>query len=74
MVIKAVVVYTPELENDKVFDLTINGNKYTFTLKSGKNRHKYFITKKVNKLQIEIAHKGDFFIDNIFVEYSQIGE
>ena len=74
MVIKAVVVYTPLLNEEKSFNLIINGDTYKLQLKANKNRHKYFITKKVNKLQIKLTHKGDFFIDNIFIEYAQIGE
>ncbi len=74
MVVKSITVYTPTLNTDKTFHIIISGSKYILTLKAEKNRHKFFITKKVSKLQIEITHEGDFFIDNIFIEYSHIGE
>lgn len=74
ILIKAVTVFTPELEKDKIFTLKINEYHNTFTLKAGKTRHKYFILKRLNDLQLELSHNGDFFIDNIFIEYSTIGE
>ncbi len=74
ILIKAVTVFTPELQNDKTFTLKINEYNNTFTLKAGKTRHKYFILKRLNDLQLELSHNGDFFIDNIFIEYSTIGE
>lgn len=74
MVIKAITVYSPPLNEDKNFTLLLNDTRYNLILKSGQTKHKYFITKKVNKIQIEITHNGDFFIDNIFVEYSTIGK
>lgn len=74
ILIKAVIVFTPELQNDKTFTLKINEYNNTFTLKAGKTRHKYFILKRLNDLQLELSHNGDFFIDNIFIEYSTIGE
>lgn len=74
ILIKAVTFFTPELKNDKTFTLKINEYNNTFTLKAGKTRHKYFILKKLNDLQVELSHNGDFFIDNIFIEYSTIGE
>ena len=74
ILIKAVTVFTPELQNDKTFTLQINEYHNTFTLKAKKTRHKYFILKRLNDLQLELSHNGDFFIDNIFIEYSTIGE
>lgn len=74
MVIKAITVYTPVLSEDKNFTLLLNNMSYNLILKSGQTKHKYFITKKVNKIQIDITHNGDFFIDNIFIEYSTIGK
>lgn len=74
ILIKAITVFTPELKKDKIFTLKINEYNNTFTLKAGKNRHKYFILKRLNDLQLELSHDGDFFIDNIFIEYSTIGE
>lgn len=74
MVIKAITIYSPPLNEDKNFTLLLNDTRYNLTLKSGQTKHKYFITKKVNKIQIEITHNGDFFIDNIFIEYSTIGK
>lgn len=74
ILIKAVTVFTPELQNDKTFTLQINEYHNTFTLKAKKTRHKYFILKRLNDLQLELSHDGDFFIDNIFIEYSTIGE
>ncbi len=74
ILVKAVTVFTPELQNDETFTLKINEYNNTFTLKAGKTRHKYFILKKLNDLQLELSHNGDFFIDNIFIEYSTIGE
>lgn len=74
ILIKSVTVFTPELETDKIFTLKINEYSTTFTLKAHKTRHKYFIIKRLNSLQIELSHDGDFFIDNIFIDYSTIGE
>lgn len=74
ILVKTVTVFTPELQNDETFTLKINEYNNTFTLKAGKTRHKYFILKKLNDLQLELSHNGDFFIDNIFIEYSTIGE
>ncbi len=74
ILIKAVTVFTPELQNDETFTLKINEYNNIFTLKAGKTRHKYFILKRLNDLQLELSHNGDFFIDNIFIEYSTIGE
>ena len=74
MVIKSVTVYTPLFLENKTFTLLLNGLSYNLVLQKNKTKHKYFITKKLNKIQIELAHNGDFFIDNIFIEYSTIGE
>lgn len=74
ILIKAVTFFTPELKTDKLFTLKINEYHNTFTLKAGQTRHKYFILKKLASLQLELSHDGDFFIDNIFIEYSNIGE
>lgn len=74
MVLKSITVYTQVFAEDKEFTLFLNGLAYKFKLEKGKTKHKYFITKKLNKIQIELAHNGDFFIDNIFIEYSSIGE
>lgn len=74
MVIKSVTVYTPSFLENKTFTLLLNGLSYNLVLQKNKTKHKYFITKKLNKIQIELTHNGDFFIDNIFIEYSTIGE
>ena len=74
ILIKSVTVFTPELEADKIFTLKINEYIRTFTLKAHKTCHKYFILKRLNNLQLELSHNGDFFIDNIFIDYSTIGE
>lgn len=74
ILIKSVTVFTQELQKDKTFTLKINDYHTTLALKAGKTRHKYFILKRLNDLQLELSHNGDFFIDNIFIEYSIIGE
>lgn len=74
ILIKAITFFTPKLKNNKILTLIINDINEKFTLNAGETRHKYFITKRLNELQIKLSHKGDFFIDNIFVEYAIIGE
>lgn len=74
ILIKSVTVFTKKLQKDKIFTLKINEYHNRLTLKAGKTRHKYFILKRLNDLQLELSHNGDFFIDNIFIEYSTIGE
>lgn len=74
VLIKAITVFTQKLKNDEIWTLKINEYSNTFTLKAGKNYHKYFIAKRLDKLQIELSHNGSFFIDNIFIEYAVIGK
>ena len=74
ILIKSITVFTPMLKTNKIFKLSINEYNNTFTLKADRIRHKYFILKRLNNLQIKLSHNGDFFIDNIFIEYSTIGE
>ena len=74
ILIKSITVFTPMLKTKKIFKLSINEYNNTYTLKADRIRHKYFILKRLNNLQIKLSHNGDFFIDNIFIEYSTIGE
>lgn len=74
ILIKSILFFTPILKSDKIFTLNINDISKNLSLKAGQTRHKYFITKKLDELQIKLSHKGDFFIDNIFIEYSIIGK
>ena len=74
ILVKAITIYTKELLQDETFTLNLGEYSNNFILKAGKTYHKYFITKRLNKLQAEISHNGRFFIDNIFIEYSTIGE
>ena len=74
LVIKSITIYTETFNEDKSFTLKLDNMVYNFVIHKNTTKHKYFITKKLNKLQIDITHKGDFFIDNILIEYSSIGK
>lgn len=74
ILMQSVTIFTPSLKKDETFTLKFGNHSKLLILKSNKTQHKYFITKRLDKLQIEVEHTGDFFIDNIYIEYATIGQ
>lgn len=71
IIVRSVVFYTDVFSEDKEIVFKLDSvSEYKFKLSSGRKRHKFFITRRINDLQPEISHTGDIFINTFFIEYS----
>lgn len=73
--LKAVTVYADITQSDKFMDISFDGGfVHRLILKKGKEKHKFFITRRLEYLQPVVKHAGNFFARSIIIEYSNIGE